>query len=258
QILQVFQNLIINALQAMPPEPHRASITLHAFNQVLSDGQLPPLPAGNYVRIDVKDNGGGIPPEILQKIFNPFFTTKKTGTGLGLATVLSIVQGHGGQIGVESTVGQGTTFSVFLPESELEVETVSRRAPSLRIGTGRVLLMDDDEKISQLTATMLDSLQYKFDLAKNGDEAIALYKRYLNIGKPYDLVILDLTIIGGMGGEETFRNLHKLDPSVRAIVSSGYDSEEMVSQYLDMGFSGYLSKPYRVGELSKSIKAVIG
>jgi DNA-binding response OmpR family regulator len=118
--------------------------------------------------------------------------------------------------------------------------------------------MDDDDQICSLTASMLESLDYKFDIAKKGEEAIALYKRYLNIGRPYDAVIMDLTVIGGLGGEETFRVLREMDPDVRAIVSSGYDNEEMAKQYLDLGFCGYLTKPYRVTDLGKVIKAVLG
>jgi DNA-binding NtrC family response regulator len=118
--------------------------------------------------------------------------------------------------------------------------------------------MDDDAKISALTATMLTSLGYKFDLAKNGDEAIVFYKRYQNIGRPYDSVIMDLTVIGGMGGEECFHALKALDPEVRAIVSSGYDNEDMARKFLDMGFCGYLAKPYRVTELGKLLKTVLG
>ena len=118
--------------------------------------------------------------------------------------------------------------------------------------------MDDDEKICTLTAGMLASLEYKFDVARHGEEAIALYKRYLNIGRPYDAVIMDLTIIGGMGGEDTFRKLRELDPDVRAIITSGYDSEEMAQQYLEMGFCGYLTKPYRTADLGRVLKTVLG
>jgi CheY-like chemotaxis protein len=206
----------------------------------------------------VQDDGSGIPPENLQKIFDAFFTTKKHGTGLGLATVLDLVRRHGGQIGVSSTVGSGTTFTLFLPLAGQAAEVEARRAPTLRFGTGRVLFMDDDERICALTAGMLDGLEYKYDIAKNGEEAIALYKRYLNIGRPYDAVIMDLTIIGGMGGEEAFKQLRDLDPDVRAIVTSGYDSEEMAKQFLDMGFCGYLTKPYRVGDLGRILKTVFG
>ena len=256
QILQVFQNLVVNAIQAMPPD-RTGHVWLRAANTELAEGQIQPLPAGRYVQFEAEDDGSGIPPEILQKIFDPFFTTKKHGTGLGLATVLDIVRKHGGQIGVDSTVGKGTTFTIFLPQAEQQVEAAARRAPTMRFGTGRVLFMDDDEKICFLTGGMLTSLEYKHDIAKNGDEAIALYRRYLNIGRPYDAVLLDLTIIGGMGGEETFKRLRDLDPDVRAIAVSGYDNEEMARQYLDMGFCGYLTKPYRVGELGSMIKTVL-
>jgi nitrogen-specific signal transduction histidine kinase/CheY-like chemotaxis protein len=257
QIMQVFQNLVVNAIQAMP-EGRPGHVWLRAGNAALTEGQIPPLPAGNYVQFEVQDDGSGIPPDNLQKIFDAFFTTKKHGTGLGLATVLDIVRKHGGQIGVESTVGTGTTFTIFLPKADQPAELEARRAPTLRFGTGRVLFMDDDEKICALTAGMLDGLEYKYDIAKNGEEAIALYTRYLNIGRPYDAVIMDLNIIGGMGGEATFKQLRELDPDVRAIISSGYDSEEMAHQYLDMGFCGYLTKPYRVTDLGRIIKTVLG
>jgi CheY-like chemotaxis protein len=258
QILQVFQNLIVNSLQAMPPAPHKARLQLKAANAQLAEGQIASLPAGAYIEFEVRDNGSGIKPEHLERIWDPFFTTKKHGTGLGLATVLSIVRKLGGEIGLQSTLGVGTVFSVFLPLADQPVEVQARAAPSLRFGTGRVLFMDDDDHICSLTASMLQSLDYKFDIAKNGEDAIALYKRYLNIGRPYDAVIMDLTVVGGMGGEEAFRVLRELDPDVRAIVSSGYDNEDMARQYLDMGFCGYLTKPYRVTDLGKVIKAVLG
>jgi PAS domain S-box-containing protein len=258
QLVQVFQNLIVNALQAMPPPPHKPRLQVRAFNVTLADQQIPGLPGGDYVEFEVRDNGSGIKPEHVEKIFDPFFTTKKHGTGLGLATVLSIVRRHGGQIGLDTQVGVGTAFAVYLPKADKPVETQARRAASLRFGTGRILFMDDDAKISSLTAKMLESLDYKFDLAKDGAEAIALYKRYLNIGRPYDAVIMDLTVIGGMGGEECFAQLRKLDPEVRAIVASGYDNEGIANKFLEQGFCGYLTKPYRVADLGKVLKTVIG
>jgi len=256
QMMQVFQNLIINALQALPAQGGR--ITLAADNVRLSDGAMPPLPAGNYVAFEIRDNGVGIPYENLDKIFEPFFTTKTQGTGLGLSTVRNLIRKHGGQITVTSAVSEGTTFRILLPQANQPAETETRRTPILRTGTGRVLLMDDDPDISRLAAGMLASLDYKYDTARNGEEAIALYKRYINVGRPYDLVILDLTVIGGMGGEEAFRQLREIDKDIRAIVCSGYDSEEMARQYMEMGFVGYLPKPFRLGDLARAIKAVLG
>jgi PAS domain S-box-containing protein len=258
QMLQVFQNLVINGIQAMPTG--QGNIWVTAANVALAEGQIPPLAAGQYVGFEVRDNGSGIKPEHLEKIFDPFFTTKKNGTGLGLATVLSIVKRHGGQLGIDSEPGVGTTFTIFLPRAEVEADVEARRAPSFHVakGTGRVLFMDDDPDISYLTGTMLESLSYKFDLVTNGDEAIQFYKRYLKIGRPYDLVIMDLTIVGGMGGEQAYKLLRDLDPDVRAIIASGYDNDDMARQFLAMGFCGYLTKPYRVGDLGRVIKKVLG
>jgi PAS domain S-box-containing protein len=258
QILQVFQNLVINAIQAMTTGQGQIWVT--AANVQLADDEVPPLPAGPYVAIEVRDNGSGIRPEHLEKIFEPFFTTKKTGTGLGLSTVLSIVKRHGGQMGVDTELGTGTAFTVFLPMADAPEEVEARRAPSFNYAqrTGRVLFMDDDPNIATLTGSMLESLGYKFDLARHGEEAVQLYKRYLNIGRPYDVVIMDLTIIGGMGGEQTFKILRELHPEVRAIIASGYDNDEMARQFLDLGFLGYLAKPYRVGDLGRVLRKILG
>ena len=258
QILQVFQNLIVNALQAMPPPPHRPHLIVRADNVTLAEEQVASLAAGDYVLFEVRDNGSGIKPEHVNKIFDPFFTTKKHGTGLGLATVLKIVRQHGGQLELATEVGVGTAFTVYLPKAEKPVAARVRQAASLRFGTGRLLFMDDDLKITALTSTMLTSLDYKFDTAKNGEEAIALYKRYLNIGRPYDAVIMDLTVVGGMGGEECFKVLKSLDPDVRAIVSTGYDNDDMNRKFIEMGFCDYLTKPYRVTDLGKKLKDVLG
>ncbi len=258
QILQVFQNLVINAIQAMTTG--RGQIWINANNVQLADGEVAPLAAGTYVAIEVRDNGSGIKPENLERIFDPFFTTKKTGTGLGLATVLSIVKRHGGQIGVVSEIGTGTAFTVFLPTADQPEEVEARRAPSFNYAqrTGRILFMDDDPNICTLTGGMLEGLGYKYDIARSGEEAVTFYKRYLNIGRPYDAVIMDLTIIGGMGGEQCFKVLRELHPDVRAIIASGYDNDDMARAFLDLGFCGYLTKPYRVGDLGRIIKKVLG
>jgi len=257
QILQVLQNLVINSIQAMPV-PADGRVVVGADTVELGEREVEELPAGRYLRVDVQDNGSGIPPEILARIFDPFFTTKKSGTGLGLATVDSIVRRHGGRIGVQSTPGIGTLFSVFLPVSSKQLQEKVRAAPAIRFGTGRVLFMDDDPKICELTGAMIASLDYTHDVARNGDEALQLYRRYLNVKRPYDAVLLDLTVIGGMGGEECFKRLRELDPEVRAIVTSGYDDDDMIKRYLEMGFVGYITKPYRVGDLGRVLKSVLG
>jgi PAS domain S-box len=257
QILQVVQNLVINAIQAMPV-PADGRIVVGAENVDLGEREIDQLPAGRYLRIDVQDNGSGIPPEVLARVFDPFFTTKKSGTGLGLATVDSIVRRHGGRISVQSTPGIGTLFSVFLPVSTKQLQEKVRAAPALRFGTGRILFMDDDPKICELTGAMIASLDYTHDVARNGEEALQLYRRYLNVNRPYDAVLLDLTVIGGMGGEECFKRLRELDPDVRAIVTSGYDDDDMIKRYLEMGFVGYITKPYRVGDLGRVLKSVLG
>jgi PAS domain S-box-containing protein len=257
QILQVFQNLIINALQAMPPRG--GTLRLAGKNIQVAENEIGSLAPGDYIRIEVQDNGCGIAPEHLEKIFEPFFTTKKQGTGLGLSMVRSIARKYSGEVTVTSTVGEGTTFLVYLPKASRPVEQMDpRRSPALRFGTGRVLLMDDDPDICHLAEGMLASLDYKYDIVRNGEEAVALYRRYLNVGRPYDAVILDLTVVGGAGGEETFHTLRGMDKDVRAIVCSGYDSEDMIQHYLGMGFSGYLTKPFRVADLGKVLKSVVG
>jgi CheY-like chemotaxis protein len=257
QLIQVFQNLIINAMQAMT-EPSKGTIDIRARGLELEEGRLPPLPGGKYVQIEVQDNGNGIPEDKVDRIFEPFFTTKKTGTGLGLATVLSIIRKHGGQLGVDSTVGVGTTFTAFLPATEKELAAAVRRPASIRFGTGRILFMDDDPQLCEITKTMIESLDYKVDIAKHGEEALSFYRKYHAVNRPYDAVLLDLTIVGGMGGEETFKRLREIDPDVRAVVSSGYDNDDMARQFIEAGFCGYLTKPYRVSELGKMIKSVVG
>jgi two-component system, cell cycle sensor histidine kinase and response regulator CckA len=258
QILQVFQNLIRNALESMSPPPQRPRVQLRAANTTLPEGRISGLPAGDYVEFEVRDNGGGIPAEHLEKIWDPFFTTKKHGAGLGLPTAVAIVRRHGGQIGVDSTPGVGTVFTIFLPSSAPIADVRAHAAPSKRFRSGRILVMDDDEQIRSLTGAMLQKLDYKADLARDGDEAVALYRRYADVGRPYDAVILDLTVVGGMGGEETFDFLRALDPDVRAIASGGGDADETAARCMALGFCGCLSRPYRAADLGKVLGTVLG
>jgi two-component system, cell cycle sensor histidine kinase and response regulator CckA len=253
---QVFQNLIINAGQAM--EGKAGTLAIQAENITIPASADQPLPPGEYLRVSIKDTGKGIPPENLRRIFEPFYTTKRTGTGLGLSTVNTIVREHDGHITVASQVGVGTTLSVYLPKSERAVLGEVRRKPTFKFGSGRILFMDDDEEIAALAGAMLKRLDYTFDIVKNGEEALALYRRSLQIQRPYDAVILDLTIIGGMGGEATLKKLLEIDPDVRAIVSSGYSTEEMSDYFLDAGFTAVLAKPYRAEEMGQVLRSTLG
>jgi signal transduction histidine kinase/ActR/RegA family two-component response regulator len=257
-LTQVFQNLILNANEAMPGSPHQPLIVLRAANATLAEGQISPLAAGNYVEIEVRDNGRGVAPDLLQTIFEPYFTTKKHGTGLGLSAALTIVRQHGGQIGVDSTPGLGTSFTVFLPRANPPAPVLTQSTPLARFRTGRILVMDDDARITGLIASMLQSLDYSYDTARDGAEAVQLYHRYHNIGRPYDAVILDANVPGGMGGEECLKALRDLDPDVRAIMATGFDNESIHRRFMDQGFSACLIKPFRVAELGQALKRATG
>jgi two-component system cell cycle sensor histidine kinase/response regulator CckA len=257
QLLQAVQSLTLNALQAMPPTPHRSQVQLRAANTSLPEGRIAGLAAGEYVEFEVRDNGSGIDPAHLERIWDPFFTTRKHGAGLGLPAALAIIRRHGGQIGVDSTPGIGTVFTFFLPRAFHAGQQAGRRASSERFRTGRVLVMDDDAEIAALTGAMLQKLDYKFDLSANGEEAVAAYRRYSEIGRPYDTVILDLDIVGGMGGWEAFEEIRAIDPDARAIaVHSGDESE--TERCLGAGFCGCLAKPFRAAELGQMIATVLG
>jgi PAS domain S-box-containing protein len=257
-LTQVFQNLLLNALQAMGDTAQPRSIVMRAANATLADGQISPLPAGEYVELEVRDYGRGIEPELLEKIFQPYFTTRKHGTGLGLSAGLTIVRQHGGQMGVISTPGEGSSFTVFLPRANPPTRVVSQAAPLGRFRTGRILVMDDDPRITALIASMLQSLDYSYDITKNGTEAVQLYQRYHNIGRPYDAVILDANVPGGMGGEDCLKALRDLDPDVRAVMATGFDNEAIHRRFLDEGFSACLIKPFRVAELGQALKRATG
>jgi len=256
--VQAFQNLVRNAAESLSPPPPRPRIQLSAAPATLAEGQIAGLPAGEYVEFEVRDNGAGIPSDQLEKIWEPFFTTKKHGAGLGLPTALAIIRRHGGQIGVDSAVGVGTVFTVFLPQSRPSADVGGHRAPSARFRTGRVLVMDDDEQIRALTGALLEKLDYRCDLVRDGEDAVAAYKRYFDVGRPYDAVILDLTVTRGMGGEETFIQLRGIDPEVRAIASAAGERDAHSGRCLDLGFCGWLAKPYRLAELGEALQTVLG
>ena len=248
QISQVIQNLVINADQAMPTGGY---ITIKAENKHVDGKEKLALDPGDYVALSVIDQGQGISQEILDRIFDPYFSTKQKGSGLGLATAFSIVRRHGGTIEVSSTLGKGSVFTVYLPAvpgAVDDVETMEEEQGEF-VGHGRVLVMDDEDPVRLLCAEALRSLGYEPGEARDGEEAIEKYRQAKEEGRPFDAVIMDLTIAGGMGGVETVKKILELDPHARVVVSSGYASDPVMAQYADFGFSAVLPKPYRIDQL---------
>jgi len=254
QMMQVFNNLLINADQAMPSG---GIIRIAAENVTLGPGDVPSLAAGRYVRVTVSDQGTGISREHLGKIFDPYFTTKQRGSGLGLAATYSIIRKHDGHIIVASEPGKGTIFHIYLPAAKGEVAPQPRHEKLVR-GSGSVLIMDDDEDMRKTTGDMLMRMGYTVDYADEGNETIAKYQQASEAGRPFDAVIMDLTVPGGMGGKEAIGRLLAIDPAVRAIVSSGYSEDPVMADFRAYGFLGVAIKPYRIREFSEVVAAVIG
>jgi len=256
QISQVISNLIINAEQAMPGG---GVITVRVENISVSDADGIALKDGKYLKLSIQDRGVGIPAKILPKIFDPYFTTKRKGSGLGLAAAYSIMKSHNGLITVESEPGIGTTFHIYIPASERAVPQPEYRDSNrgIIVGEGNILLMDDEGPIREMTREMLTLLGYDVDTARDGEEAVELYRLAKNSDDPYNAVILDLTVPGGMGGMETLLKLAEIDSNVKAIVSSGYSSDPIMSDYKKYGFSGMVAKPYTAEELSRILNAVL-
>ncbi|MCC7429578.1 response regulator [bacterium] len=259
QICQVIDNLIINASQAMP---NGGKIEIICENVYLDETDLLPLPNGNYVKISITDNGIGIPKANLKKIFDPYFTTKEKGNGLGLPTCFAILQKHNGYITVESEVGIGTTFLLYIPasfkEEELSKNNQGVFLPQSSSGKGKILLMDDEEIIREVAGNILDYIGYETYFAKDGKEAIELYKKFYQANEPFDIVILDLTIPGGMGAKETIKKLFEFDPKVKAIASSGYLNDPLISNFQKYHFKGAVTKPFTVKDLSEILSLLIG
>ena len=238
--------------------PEGGVIKVLAENVNVSKSDVLPIGEGKYVKIVIEDNGIGIYEEYLHKIFDPFFTTKQEGSGLGLATTYSIIKKHNGYIDVESDLGKGTIFYIYIPASDREVlELEDLDLKSIKRGTGRVLVMDDEELVRSVAGEMLKMIGYEVEFAINGLEAIEKYRKAKIRGEVFDCVILDLTVPGGMGGEELIKELIKIDSGVKAIVSSGYSNNPIMANYRDYGFSGVVPKPYKIKELSKVLYEVI-
>lgn len=254
QINQVINNLIINARHAMPDG---GLIEVSAKNVILEERNVLNLPKGEYVGISVKDSGVGIPEEHLQKIFDPFFTTKKEGSGLGLASAFSIVKQHNGHLNVDSELGKGATFTLYLPAIRKSTRMTEHEEKGMKRGRGNILIMDDDVHIREILGEMLSELGYNPKFAKDCSEAIKSYKDSMESGENIEAVILDLTIPGDIGGNGTLKKLLDLNPDIKAIVSSGYSKNGVIADYEIYGFKAYLPKPYTMTQLSEVLHDVI-
>jgi len=255
QIGQVINNLTINAAQSMPDG---GIFTVIADNIRIVDDSIS-LSNGSYVRISLIDTGIGISADIIGKIFDPYFTTKATGSGLGLTASYSIVKNHGGRIDVRSRENQKTVFDIYLPATTKKISEDSENVDKslVKIGTGRILVMDDDEMICKVMGILLSKLGFQPEFAHDGKKTIELYRDALKSDEPFAAAIIDLTIPGGMGGLEAIRELRKIDPHIRAIVSSGYSNNPIMSRYKEHGFKGIAIKPYSIQSLSNTLRKIL-
>jgi signal transduction histidine kinase/CheY-like chemotaxis protein len=253
QISHALQNILLNALQAMP---EGGIIEVRAANVVAEPERLP-VSAGKYVRISVRDYGCGIPPEVLPRVFDPYFTTKKGGTGLGLAAAHAIVAKHRGAITAQSTVGLETTFSIYLPASDQPVPAELSAREAVHTGSARILVMDDEEPIRKLLARVLERMGYEVKCAADGAEAIILYEQAKGSGHGFDAVLLDLTVAGGMGGKEAAARLREIDPPVKLIVSSGYSEAPVMADFRRYGFDDAISKPWTPAQVSAVFQRIL-
>lgn len=253
QISQVFQNIVKNARQSMP---EGGTVNVHARNSQVRKN-IYGLQPGQYVRIDITDSGTGIPGDHLQRVFDPYFSTKQNGSGLGLTVAYSIVQGHQGRISVSSEPGVGSCFSVWLPASARTMAKTETADKSIPRGKGKILLMDDDESVRSVAVNMLARLGYETDTAEEGHAAIALYRSALKGGQPFAVVITDLTVPGGMGGEKTVKEILKIDPAAKVVVASGYANDPIMADFKKYGFSGVMPKPYRMEDLARLLHELI-
>lgn len=257
QFDQVIDNLVINAREAMP---EGGKITIRAQNIRIDDEKRPPLKGGKYVRISVQDYGIGIPKEYLERIFDAYFTTKREGRGLGLAVTHSIIEKHNGYIEAESKLGEGTIFYVYMPASEKVIEAEAKPAEAVSRVPGKgakILLMDDEDVILRVGKEILGFLGYEVETVRNGNEAIKEYEKAKASEAPFDAVILDLTVPGDIGAQETVKKLLDIDPDVRSIVSSGYSGDPVISEFERFGFHAAISKPYSIEEIKEVLDKVI-
>ena len=259
QIGEVIRNVVLNAREAIP---QGGTVSVRAENLVLGARENPSLPPGAYVRVSIADRGCGIPKEVLPRIFDPYFSTKQRGEqkgmGLGLTICHKVIQEHGGAITVESPPGGGTTFHLHLPASRKPVEEKKVPPPKALPRHGRILVMDDEESMRKAVGRLLELLGHTVDLVEDGQRAIELYQEAKNQGRPFDAVILDLTVRAGFGGQEAVRALLKIDPGVKAVVMSGYADDPVVQHPESHGFIGALAKPFGSAKLQDLLGRIMG
>jgi PAS domain S-box-containing protein len=256
QLAQVIQNVVINANEAMAG---RGTVNVSAKNMDIPPKANLLLPkGGRFVLIDIQDSGKGISGQNLEKIFDPYFTTKDKGSGLGLATSYTIIKNHGGIIGVSSELNRGTTFTIFLPAST-DAGVEAKAVPAAIAGgrKGKVLLMDDEEMIRSIAKEMIKALGHEVETAEEGNAAIEMFRHAREAGSPFDVVVLDLKVKGGMDGEATIQKILEIDPDVKAVVSSGYEDSPIISNYRAYGFSAFLNKPYKIDALKDCLNAYL-
>lgn len=252
QIEQVIDNIVINAKQAMA---HGGNIIVTGQNVTIEEGCAEAaLKKGNFIKITVQDFGVGMSKEILAKIFDPFFSTKEAGHGLGLATVFSIVQRHDGWIDVVSASGKGSTFHIFIPASQKNIIAVLAKKQETHKGMGTVLIMDDEEFMLEIVGGMLQNMGYAVDEARDGHEALLLFEEAQKLGKPYVVCILDLTIPGGMGGREVVKELRKINREAIVFAASGYSEDPIMAKPSVHGFTDSIVKPFRITELARLLE----
>ncbi len=254
QIVQVLHNLVLNADQAMP---EGGTITLRGINIALPFDNPYALPPGDYIQLSIEDQGMGIQPDHQKRVFDPYFTTKQKGSGLGLAVAYSVITKHDGRLTVDSQLGGGTTFTILLPASDGPLKPTAEDQHQPIKGSGFILVMDDEDFIRDLAQRMLTTMGYRADVVPDGQSALDRYRQAQSEGDPFDVVILDLTVPGGMGGKETLQHLQELDPEVRAIVSSGYANDPIMAHYRQYGFCGAVKKPYLLKDIHQKLAEVL-
>jgi PAS domain S-box-containing protein len=257
QVSQVVQNIIINASHAMP-EGGIINVACENLSSVRTDA-MPFARDGKFVKISIHDSGIGIPANVLEKIFDPYFSTKQEGSGLGLAISQSIINKHGGLISVESSPGEGTTFNIYIPASKKTIPHPQMISGEYKTSSeAKVLVMDDEEMVRSVAKAMLVKIRHNVTLAVDGYEAVKFYKHSMQTGDLFDLVIMDLTVPGGMGGKEAVKEILKLNSEAKVVVSSGYSNDPVMANFKEYGFCSAIVKPFKLQELSSVIRQILG